>query len=333
MVDAFAQVGSAARREVQRRALDAVQELVAAERWREAGAALTDIDVPGGPLAAQREALAAEIGQGLAAEVAVERCKTLQTSGNLLEAAVVFGKLVHVQALAVAEALRPKVEQLAATWPRAALHLVELDCALDRFDAALTGWKAIDKTTLVADEARHHLHLRGYLAIMQGDLNDGIERLDLALATEPEITCGCMVKYWRDVAAAMCGRATGIAEQPLSELLGAVASSESAIEEGRCVEVRATLAKYGLDGEPNVQSAARFALAWLRDPAERTADDRFQEAVALAVFLAVVDRTGRAHRDHLLLPGHHWPRARIEALAAEAAVRHAEIVAGFFGAR
>jgi hypothetical protein len=126
--------------------------------------------------------------------------------------------------------------------------------------------------------------------------------------------------------------AAGRPEQLLSEVLGAVASSESAIEEGRCAEVRATLARYGLDGEPNVQSSARLALAWLRDPAERTADDRFQEAVALAVFLAVSDRAGRSHHDHLLLPGQHWPQARIEALAAEAAVRHAEILAGYFGA-
>lgn len=245
----------------------------------------------------------------------------------------VFGKLVHDQALSAAETLRSKVEQLAATSPGAAQHLVALDCAQDRFDVALAGWLAIDPASLDADEARHHQHLRGYLAIMQGDLDDGIERLDQVLAAEPEFQCGCAVKYWCDVAAAMRDRAAGKTEQPLSELLGAVASSESAIEDGRCVEVRATLAKYGLDGEPTAQSAARLALAWLRDPAERTADDRFQEVVALAVFLAVSDRTGRSHCDHLLLPGHHWPRARIEALAVEAAVRHAEILAGYFGAR
>ena len=244
---------------------------------------------------------------------------------------MVFGRLVHVQALSVAEALRPKVEQLAETSVRAALLVVGLDCALERFDAALAGWQAIDLETLDAEEARHHRHLRAYIAIMQGDLDDGIARLDIQ-TVEPQTDCGCAVKYWREAAEAVRAWQAGATQPLLAELLGALASAEADIEAGRSAEVRAAWAHFVLDGEPNTQSSARLALAWLRDPAERTADDRFQEAVTLAVFLTVQDRTESAYKDHLLVPGQHWPRARIETLAAEAAVRHAEILAGYFGA-
>lgn len=243
---------------------------------------------------------------------------------------LVFGKLVHTQSLVVAQALRPKVEQLAMTSAGAAQHLVGLDCALERFDDALAAWEAIEERELTEVEARHHGHLRGYLSILRDDLDDGIERLDRVLATETDIPCGCAVKYWRDAAVAMRDWSAGKRGQLLSDLLGALASSEALIEAERFAEVRESIANFALDGEPNVQSAARLALAWLRDPGERGADERFQEAVALAVFLDVSDRAGGGHRDHLLVPGQHWSRARVEALMEEARVRYAGILAGCF---
>lgn len=245
----------------------------------------------------------------------------------------VFGKLVHMQALTIAEMLRPKVQVIADLSPRAAQSLVVLDAAHERFDAALARWVAIDSTVLDENEARHHRHLRAYLAMMQGDLDLAIELADESLAAEQLMACGCSVRYWRDVAAAVREPKAGATGNVLAELVNSLLQSEELTAEGRCKEARSGMRKFEFEGEPTCQAAARVALTWLRDTTERSADDRFEEAVAMGAFLGVLDRTSPDFQDTLVVPTRHWQRTQLEELAKEAAQRHAEWLARGFALR
>ena len=115
LADVHARVEAAARREGQHTALQAVAALVEAEQWQQASAMLESLGTVAGRTARQREALAATIVHGLAANAAMERCVALQQRGQWLEAGHAAQLAAgHHPHLARAQQWRALAEQLRA---------------------------------------------------------------------------------------------------------------------------------------------------------------------------------------------------------------------------
>jgi hypothetical protein len=189
--------------------------------------------------------------------------------------------------------------------------------ALEQGDFAAMAAALETETPLHGSSEQHRQHMLAVAALQQGDTPACRKHLQAAAAAFPNLTvCCCEVGGLIQLADAAERVAAGQTVTWLDSELAAIRQADIALAAQDPAAALVALEEVPLLRHPQAQTLARAVTATLALPA----DDHhlFRTGLLLATFLDCLIRPQVGWNDTLIVPGAHWSRKKLEALAAQA---------------
>lgn len=199
------------------------------------------------------------------------------------------------------------------------LPCYRLWCAQDvlkwgELEAAMYSLTLTDPEAWSPVEIAHRHHLKAAIALRQGDWLACHEALEAVGLKPAAASCGCETAEIAAMADAQQRSKDGHTDTWLASELAAIARADVALAAAQPKAALQALAGVPYLHHPQAQTLARVVEAALA-PAEEGADPFWTGLVCATLLDSLMERHSFGS-DALVVPGAHWPRARLQALAA-----------------